>query len=71
MYFPKQESSWPLCTEKGCGFEPFPQGLKIPGSISQTGLKDVVPASPPPAVSAEVSTQASGGQVGVGRHLST
>lgn len=47
MYFPKRESPGPLCTEEGCAANIFPQGLKIPGSISQSGLKDIVPASLP------------------------
>lgn len=34
----------------------FPQGFEIQGSIPQTGLKDVVPASPPPVVWTEVSS---------------
>lgn len=55
MYFPKQESPWPLSAQRrAAALNVFPQGLKIPGSISQTRFKDVVPASPPPAVWAEV-----------------
>lgn len=76
MYFPKQESPWPLSARRrAVALNIFPQGLKIPGSISQDRAQGHCPGFPSPCGLGRgeqllPSTQVSGGGgVGMGNIL--